>query len=103
VKRGVEPRGSVGGDAVGVGGRGADEVDRGRVGDLLPRLVDVEVEGNAVLAEVANAEHRREERDAGAVHHQDLVGLLLPLAAAVRRRLLLVQVKHPRDQIWIRN
>lgn len=104
---GVEARGGVGGDAVDVGGGGAEQVDGGGVGDLLPRLVDVEVERDAVPPELPDAEHRREERDAGGVHHQDLVRLLLlrrphPSADPVRRALqLLVQVQHPHDRIWI--
>ena len=56
----VERGGGVCGDAVGVGLGGAEEVDGGGVGDLLARLVDGEVEGDAVLAEVGDAEQRRE-------------------------------------------
>jgi hypothetical protein len=95
----VERGGGVCGDAVGVGLGGTEEVDGGGVGDLLARLVDGEVEGDAVLAEVSDAEQRREQREAEGVQHQDLVHLLFLLRGRAGRRRRLVEVQHPQDQI----
>ena len=102
MERHVEPRGGVGRYAVHVSGGGPDEVDGRRIGHRLPRTVDVEGEGDTVVAEVAELEHRRQDGDTGLIHHQDLVRIVLPLTLAAVRQLLLVQVQHPHDNIWIR-
>lgn len=46
----------VGGEALEVGGRGADEVDSGDVGNGLAILVDEEIEGDAMLAQVLDVD-----------------------------------------------
>lgn len=73
----VERSGGVGGDAVNVGLSGSDEVDGGDVVDGLAVLVDEEVEGNAVLAEVLDVDQGREDVLAELVEDQDLVHLFV--------------------------
>lgn len=73
----VERSGGIGSDAVNVGLSGSDEVDGGDVVDGLAVLVDEEVEGNAVLAEVLDVDQRREDVLAELVEDQDLVHLFV--------------------------
>lgn len=85
MERRVEPRSGVGCYAVDVSGGGPNEVDGWRIGYRLPRPVDAEGEGDAVVAEVADLEHRRQDGDTWWIHHQDLVRLVLPLPLAAVR------------------
>lgn len=102
----VEAAAGVGGDPFNVVGSGTDEVDGGDVGHLLSLLVDAEVEGDAMLPEVVDADQRREDAATEGIHDQDLVHLLVRASArrdptaGVRR---LVQIEHPDDMIYRNN
>ena len=79
----VEPRGEVGADARDVVRGRPDEVHGRHVVDGLPLVVQTQVQGDAVPAELVDANQRGDHVEAVAIHHQDLVHLrLLRLALA---------------------
>lgn len=89
----VERLGGVGDDPVDVGLSGLDEVDGGDVADGFAVLVDEEVEGDSVFAEILDVDERGEDVLAVLVVDQDLVDFLVRCGAALFQ--WLVQIQHP--------
>lgn len=95
MQRIVKGIGGVGDDAVDIVGSRLNEVESGDVGDGLAVLVDEEVKGDAVLAEVLDVDEGREDVLAEAIVDQDLVDLLVVGSAAAAARIeWLVQIQH---------
>ena len=95
----VEGIGGVEDDAADVVGSGLDEVEGRDVEDGLAVLVDEEVKGNAVLAEVLDVDEGRKDVLAEAIVDQDLVDLLVVAGAGsgIQR---LVQIQHAENAVW---
>lgn len=90
----VEGTRGIGDDPLDVGRVGLHEVHGGDVVNRLPILVDEEVEGHAVLAQVLHVDQWGEDVLAELVVDQNLVCFFVRRSARACR---LVQVQHSRD------
>lgn len=81
----VQKLGGVGNDALDVGVGWLDKVDGRNVVDWFAILVDEEVEGDAVLAEVLYVDERRQYVLAETVVDEDLVHLLVGCPTGIHR------------------
>lgn len=89
----IESSGGVGDDTLNVMRRRLEEVHRGDIVHRVPILVEEEVEGDAMLAQVLDMDERREYVLAKPVVDQDLVHLFVSVSTGVAHRL--VQIQHP--------